>query len=145
MSTDLPPVPTSPKLPTAKEVAKALDRRQRRRKLVLFLAVAAVIAAVILYGTCGGGFGLGKGTGEGEGSGSAQAVVDAGPRRCKLVVAADGITVDGAKTTRDEAVKTCSAAGAGAEVIVTGDAREGDWKQLEAALTAAKIEVFVRK
>ena len=142
MSSDLPPVPTSPKLPTAKEVAKALDRRQRRRKLVVFLAVAAVIAAVILYGTCGGGFGLGKGTGEGDGSGSAQAVIDAAPGRCKLVVAADGITVDGVKTTRDAAIGACKA---GAEVIVTGDAREGDWKQLEAALTAAKIEVFVRK
>ncbi len=131
-------------IPTAKDVAKALDRRQRRRKVVLLLALAAAIAAAILYGTCGHGWGLGKGTGEGEGSGTTTAV-DAGPRRCKLVVAAEGITVDGAKTTRDEAVTACKQAGAGAEVIVTGDAREGDWKELEAALTAAKIEVFVRK
>jgi hypothetical protein len=143
MSSDIPPVPSAPKLPTAKDDAKALDRRQRRRKLVMLLALAALIAAVIVYGTCGNGFGLGKGTGEGDGSGSAQAAVDAGPRRCKLVVSVDGITLDGAKTTRDEAVKTCK--GGGAEVIVTGDAREGDWKQLEAALAAAKIEVFVRK
>lgn len=139
--TDIPP----PKLLTAKEVAKALDYRQRRRKLVGLLAVAAVIAAVILYGTCGGGFGLGKGTGEGDGSGSARAVIDTGPRRCRLVVSADGITVDDKKTTRDAAITACKAAGGGADVIVTGDAREGDWKQLEAALTAAKIEVFVRK
>ncbi len=142
MSSDIPPVPTAaPKLPTAKAVAKALDRRQRRRKLVMLLALAAIIAAVILYGTCGGGFGLGRGTGEGPGT--TQPVVDAGPRRCKLVVSADGITVDGAKASRDDAVKACR--GGSAEVIVTGDAREGDWKQLEAALTVAKIEVFVRK
>ncbi len=139
--TDIPP----PKPLTAKAVAKALDHRQRRRKLVGLLAVAAVIAAVILYGTCGGGFGLGKGTGEGDGSGSARAVVDASPRRCRLVVSADGITVDGKKTTREEAVATCKTISGAADVIVTGDAREGDWKQLEAALTAAKIEVFVRK
>ncbi len=109
----------------------------------MLLAVAAVIAAVILYGTCGGGFGLGKGTG--EGSGTTQPVVDAGPRRCRLIVSADGITVDGAKTTREDAIKACKAAGGGADVIVTGDTREGDWKQLAAALTTAKIEVFVRK
>lgn len=140
---DIPPVPTAaPKVPTAKEVAKALESRQRRRKLVMLLALAAIIAAVVLFGTCGGGFGLGKGSGTGDGSGSAQAVVDAPAPRCKLVVSKDGITVDDKKSTRDDAIKACKA---GADVIVTGDAREGDWKELEAALTAAKIDVFVKK
>lgn len=132
-----------PQVPTAKEVAKQLDRRQRRRKLVLLLALAAAIAAAIVYGTCGHGWGLGAG-GEGKGEGT-KTTVDAGPRRCAITVAAEGITVDGAKLTRPDAVTACTKAGGGADVIVTGDAREGDWKELEAALRAAKIEVFVRR
>lgn len=133
----------SDQIPTAKQVAKALDQRQRRRKVVMLLALAAIIAAIIVYGTCGRGWGLGKGEGDGSGSGPGQ-VVDAAPQRCQILVRADGIIVNGAPTAYTEAIAACKGA-TSADVIVTGDAREGDWKQLEAALTTAKIEVFVRK
>lgn len=138
--TDVPPLPRA--APTANQVAKALDHRQRRRKLILLALLAGAIALAVIYGTCGHGWGLGTGSGKGEGPANA---VEAGPRRCAIQVAREGVTVDGAKATRDEAVATCKKAGAGADVIVTGDAREGDWKDLETALRAARIEIFVRK
>jgi hypothetical protein len=139
---DIPPVPRA--VPTAKDVAKQLESRARRRKVVLLLALAVVVALAIVYGTCGHGWGLGAGGGTGEGDGTTTVAADAGLRRCAIQVAAEGITVDGAKLTRDEAVAACKKAGAGADVIVTGDAREGDWRELETALKAATIEIFVR-
>jgi len=139
--TDIPPMPRA--TPTAKDVAREMERRQRRRKIVMLIALAAAIAAAIVYGTCGRGWGLGTGTGTGQGEGT-KTPADAAPRRCAIQVAAEGITVDGTKLTRADAVAACKQAGAGADVIVTGDAREGDWLELKAALEAAKIELFVR-
>ena len=96
-----------------------------------------------MYATCGKGWGLGgRGTGDGDGSGKAP-VVDAGPRRCSILVAAEGIQVDGVTMTRADAVTKCKDT-TGADVIVTGDAREGDWTALETALRAAKIEIYQR-
>lgn len=129
-----------------KAVAKHLDRRQVRRKLLLWGAFVGAIILAIVYLTCGKGWGLG-GTGKGDGDGTGKALVstdDAGPRRCAIVVAAEGITVDGVKATRDEAVATCKKT-TGADVIVVGDARRGDWDDLKIALDAAKIEIFKRE
>ena len=118
------------------------DRRAqhppRRRRLALAAAGALALAAA-LWLRCGSGWGLG-GTGRGSGSGAA------GPtaaKRCALRVTATGIFVDGKSRTRDEAVAACKATGA--EVVVTGDAREGDWKDLDAALHAAGVDVVVRE
>ncbi|MDB4953235.1 MAG: hypothetical protein JWO36_804, partial [Myxococcales bacterium] len=80
------------------------------------------------------------GDGSGKGTGTA---TDAGPRRCSIRVAAGGITVDGKPATRDQALQICRHT-AGADVVVTGDARQGDWDQLKALLDAAKVHVFVR-
>lgn len=130
----------------AKSVARELQRRQRRRKLLLLLLLAAAIALAITYGTCGHGWGLGggkgKGEGEGPGPGSVQgvlAVVDGGPVRCALRLTAAGITVDGKSMTREEAITACKAT-AGADIVVTGDARTGDWEDLQQALLEAKIQ-----
>ncbi len=139
--TDIPPMPRA--TPTAKDVAKELEHRQRRRKILLLGGLAAAIAAALVYGTCGRGWGLGTGTGTGQGEGT-RTPADAAPRRCAIQVAAEGITVDGAKLSPTDAVAACKRAGAGADVIVTGDAREGDWLELKLALEAAKIELFVR-
>lgn len=133
--------------PSAKEIAKQLDRRQMRRKLlVLGLVVVAIIAA-ITYLTCGQGFGLGgKGKGSGSGAGSgpgSAAVVDAGPRRCAVRVDAAGTHVDGNAATPDQIVATCKTT-TGADVTVTGDARQGDWDALRAALEAAEIPIEKR-
>jgi hypothetical protein len=127
----------------AKDVAKQLDRRQRRRR-VLFLggAIGALVLAV-LYLRCGRGWGLG-GKGPGSGTGSAAVVADAGPLRCTIRVAAHGLTVDGKPATRDEAVAACKAT-TGADVIVTGEARQGDWDALRGALEAAHVAVYVKE
>ena len=127
----------------AKDVAKHLDRRQRRRKILLYGGLAAAIVLAVLYGTCGGGWGLGKGSGSGDGARPAMSTSDAGPRRCTVKVAAGGITVDGTAATRDEAVARCKAT-TGADVTVTNGARHGDWEDLRAALTAAGVEIFTR-
>jgi len=131
----------------AKDVAKQLDRRRMRRKLALWGAVVALIALAVSYVTCGQGFGLGgkgKGAGKGAGSGSATIVPDAGPTRCAVRIAAEGITVDGKAATRDAAVTACKAT-SGADVIVTGDARQGDWDDLKAALEAAGVTIYVKQ
>ena len=125
----------------AKDVAKQLERRSRRRKLFSFLIVAAAVALAIAYLQCGSGFGLGgggKGKGSGVGPGSSRE-----PARCTIRVAADGIFVDGAKKTRDEAVAHCKKTD-GAMVTVTGDARQGDWDELRAALEAVGVKIYLR-
>jgi hypothetical protein len=132
---DIPPVPT------AKQIAKHVDRRQLRRKLVLVALLVAAIVAAILYGTCGRGWGLG-GDGPGSGGGGDHpAVVDAGVAQCELRLAPDGITIDGAKVTRDKAIEVCKPAGR-AVVTVTNTTVQGDWDDLRTALEAAGIKVF---
>jgi len=54
-------------------------------------------------------------------------------------VAPGAITVDGKPMSRDDAVAACKAT-TGADVVVTGDAREGDWQELRAALEAAGVK-----
>jgi hypothetical protein len=129
----------------AKDVATELSRRARRRKLVLFAALVAAIALAASYVTCGKGWGLGGGggTATSNGTGSARAAADAGPSRCTVRVTADGITVDGVKRSRDEAVAACKGK-EGALVTVTGDARQGDWDELRAALEAVRVKIFLR-
>ncbi|HWU88939.1 MAG TPA: hypothetical protein VN253_16850 [Kofleriaceae bacterium] len=147
------PQPPAPK-PTidrrlSRDVAKQLDRRQMRRKLLFWTALVGAIVLAALYATCGSGFGLGgkgKGAGSGAGSGPGSAApllsaVDAGPRRCEVRVAASGITVDGKPATVAEAVTACKTATA-AEVLVTGGARQGDWEDLKAAFDGAGIQIL---
>lgn len=133
----------------AKDVAKQLDRRRMRRKLIIWVLVIAAIVVAALYLTCGRGWGLGgKGKGEGSGAGSGEGsvaplmtMVDAGPRRCEVRVATSGITVDGKPATVAEAVTACKTATA-AEVLVTGGARQGDWEDLKAAFDGAGIKIL---
>ncbi len=134
----------------ADDVARALHRRMRRRRWFGFGAFAALVALVLYFVTCGHGFGLGgagngKGVGKGARAGSSVvAASDAGPRRCAVHVTAAGYTVDGKPvTTRDAVVSACRAT-TGAEVTITGDAREGDWDELRAALEAANVAIYVR-
>ncbi len=131
----------------AKSVAKQLDRRRMRRRLVLLALFVGAIALAITYLTCGRGWGVGgagKGEGSGPGPGSGAVRADAGPNRCSIRVSADGILVDGAPATREAAVATCSAT-TGADVVVTGDARQGDWDALRTALEAANVPIFTKQ
>lgn len=122
-----------------KDVAKEIERRRRRRRLVFMLIWAAAVVALFLYLQFGKGFGIGHGSGTGTGPGSA---TNPQKPRCAVRVAADGLTLDGKPATRDQIVSGCAQ---GADVVVTGDARQGDWDDLRAALAAAKIPVFERK
>lgn len=145
-----PPAPRPvPDRHLARDMAKHLDRRQMRRKLVFWALLVGAIVLAALYLTCGKGFGLGgkgKGAGKGEGAGPGpgsvqpllSAPVDAGPIRCEVRVAASGITVGGKPATVDEAVAACKAA-TGTDVLVTGGARQGDWEDLKAAFERAGI------
>ncbi|HVK85564.1 MAG TPA: hypothetical protein VM513_15700 [Kofleriaceae bacterium] len=132
----------------ATEVAKQLERRRLRRRLLVLALLAAAIVLVITYLTCGQGFGLGgKGKGKGEGSGTGKAIAalpDAAPARCAVRVHAKGITVDGKDVTREQAVTACKAT-PGADVVITGDARQGDWDELRAAFEQAGVTVYVRE
>jgi hypothetical protein len=71
-------------------------------------------------------------------------VVDAGVTRCALRLTAAGITVDGKSMTREEAITACKAT-QGADIIVTGDARTGDWEDLQKAMLEAKLEWVEQK
>jgi hypothetical protein len=134
---------SSPESRFAKDVATQLDRRRMRRRMLALIVLVAAIVLAVLYLTCGRGRGLGgRGTDKGKGPG-AGAAVDRGPRRCVIRVTAAGIAVDGKPTTRDAAVTACKAT-TGADVVVTGDARQGDWDELRAALEAANIAIYKR-
>jgi hypothetical protein len=133
----------------ASEVAKQLDRRHTRRKILVLGALAGAIVFAVTHLTCGKGFGIGgKGKGDGEGkgpgSGSIVATVDAPPARCAVRVHAKGITVDGKEVTREQAVAACKAT-PGADVVVTGDARQGDWDALKTALEQAGVTIYTRE
>ncbi len=148
------PRPPAPKPPAdrrlARDVAKHLDRRQVRRKLLLWALLVGAIVLAALYLTCGrglglGGLGAGKGEGEGEGSGPVSPLLsttDAGPRRCEIRVAAAGITAAGKPATVEEAVAACKGAGE-AKVVVTGGARVGTLEDLKAALERAGIQILL--
>ena len=130
----------------ARDVAKQLDRRRMRRKLGWWTTVLALLVVAATYLRFGSGFGLGlggpgKGNGSAGGPGSAHTLV--APRRCAIRVTARGITVDGKPMLRDDAVDACKAT-AGADVVVTGDARHGDWAALHDALDAAGVPTFLR-
>ena len=126
----------------ARDVAREIDRRNRRRRLLFLLALAAIIALAVMYLRCGSGWGLGGNGGTGSGK-TGNAGSDTGPHRCSIRVAANGITVDGKLSTRAQALEVCRRT-AGADVIVTGDARERDWTDLKKSLEAAKVDIFLR-
>lgn len=150
------PQPPAPSPPAdrrfAKDVAKHLDRRRVRRRLLGWAIVLGALALGALYLTCGRGWGLGRGAGQGAGSGPGSGpgpgsvnalltTIDAGPSRCHVRVAAAGISAEGKPATVDEALAVCRAAAA-AEVLVTGGARAGDWKELKAAFDRAGIQIL---
>ncbi|HEX7701852.1 MAG TPA: hypothetical protein VF403_14045 [Kofleriaceae bacterium] len=126
----------------ADDVARALHRRMRRRRLAMIAAAAAIIAFAIYFVTCGHGFGLG---GSGKGSGVGPATADAGPRRCIVRVTASGYVLDGKPAASRDAVVTTCRTTTGAEVTVTGDARQGDWDDLRGALEAAHVAILVKR
>jgi len=129
----------------ARDVAKQIDRRRMKRRMTLWSALLALVAAAGLYLRCGSGLGLGGSGlgGEGDGdSGSGAARPVAAPQRCTIRISADGISVAGRARSRDEAVAVCKAA-PGVDLFPTGDARHGDVEDLRATLEAAGAKAIV--
>ena len=128
-----------------KRLAREIDRRRMRRRMLTLLALLGAAIAALFYLRCGTGFGTGgKGAGDG-GKGIAKVPPsDAGPVRCALRLTAQGLTLDGKPTTRDAAIAACKKT-TGADVLITGDARQGDWDELRGALEAASVQFFTRE
>jgi hypothetical protein len=107
-------------------------------KYVIAIVVVAVVGYAIYYLLThrGGGDAI---VASGTGSGSSDA-----PKRCDVRVAAAGISVDGKPATQVEAVAACKGR-PGADVVVTGDARQGDWDDLRAAFDASGIAIYLRR
>jgi len=127
-----------------KNVAKELDKRQRRRKLTWLGVWAALIVAAVMYLRCGGGWGLGGGGGTGSGTGSSTntsktTTTSTDAKRCSIRVASDGTTMEGKPATAKHIIDKCK----GVDVVVTGDAREGEWKQLCEALDGAHVAIVM--
>src|SRR5512140_1122268 len=61
--------------------------------------------------------------------------------RCKIVINARGLAVDGAETNRDVAVELCKKVG-GADITIGSDAKRPDVLQLQGMLTAAHVDVL---
>ena len=128
------------------------EKKRRWRKLILLSLLVALIALAVTFVTCGHGFGLGGGggtghsPGSGSGSASASAPASAAKKasvpRCQVRVDASGIHVDGKDFDQPGAIAACKPAGA-ADVLVTGDATQGTWDQLRAALDQAGIATYV--
>jgi hypothetical protein len=124
--------------PSAKDVAKELDRIHRRRRLLILGGWAVLVILAALYLRCGRGWGTGgKGPGNGGGSGSAAPA----PHRCQVRVTAKGLELEGKPTTQDAIIDSCKQ---GVDAVYTGDSRQGDVDALNAALDAAKIPTFKR-
>lgn len=125
---------------------KQPPRRQARWGRILIALFIAAAALVLLFLKCGSGWGFGKGGDDGEGKAKAKpalSMLDAGVPRCQLRIDAAGIAANGKSVEVDGAVDACRKAGA-ADVVVTGDARQGLWDQLEGALEGAGVKAFVR-
>lgn len=128
----------------ARDVAREIDRRRVRRRMTLWTALLALVAAASAYLRCGGGFGLGGEGGLGGGGSSGEHRPAAGVVRCAIRVSAGGYSMAGKKVSLDDAVAACKSA-AVADVQVTGDARHGDRQALVSALKAAGIEPAIHE
>lgn len=122
-------------------------QQPRRSRLAPLAVIGALIALALLLFRCGPRLGLGGDDGDDPDPGAARTVAapiaDAAPARCQVRLAAAGLSVDGRTVEPAAAIEACRAAGA-ADVIVTGDARQGDWDALRAGLEGAGVELFVR-
>lgn len=147
MTQSAPPRPPADRQ-LARDVARHIDRRRVRRRVTVWSALLALVAAAAAYLRCGGSFGLfGLGTGGDGGGGSAieRAAPPRAPRApCEIRLSANGITVGGDAMARDAAIDACKASGKAA-LVVTGDARHGDREELVGALRAAGIHVTVQE
>lgn len=124
------------------------DSRRSRSRWALRGALAGLVAAAIAVLRCAPGIGLGGG-GEGSEEQVAKETPEPAPAalRCQLRLDAAGLWLLAAtgqtQVSQEQAVSACRTSG-GADVVVTGDAKQGSWEALRSALEAAKVPAFVR-
>ena len=63
---------------------------------------------------------------------------------CWIELRREGLFVDDQASTVDEAIRLCRARDGRASVFVSGDARWGDWRDLEGALADAAVDTAMR-
>lgn len=124
-----------------RRLAKHLDRRRVRRRMTLWTLLLGAVIAAATYLRCGSGWGIG-GKGAGEGGTTQGTASDSA--RCSIRLSAKGITVNGEAVKREQAIARCKGK-IGADVLITGNARQGDWDELRGALEAAGIPFFTRE
>lgn len=147
------------------------ERKPKKTRWAVRGVLAALILMALAYLRCGSGFGLGGGWGvgddedqrEGQGSGAGTGMItrqddpkappsplvgeQPAPARCQLRLDGNGLWLLGAtgqeQVEAAAAVAACQRAG-GADVVVTGDAKQGAWDELKRALDEAGVASFVR-
>lgn len=112
---------------------------------VLALIVIVALIALLIYLRFGGGEGFtGAQKTKPQPDAALAVAIDAGPSRCAVRVTGAGLVLDGAPAERDAIVARCKEL-TGADVVVTGDARQGDWDELRAALEAAGVAIYAKQ
>lgn len=120
----------------ARETARELQYRDARRRWKRNGAIAGVTVGAVLLAMLFLKLGQSVGTGR---AGTAPTP----PQHPRIRIDASGITIDGTPAGIGDAVSRALRAG-GADVVVTGDARQGDVDQLLAALRASGVPFEVR-
>jgi hypothetical protein len=112
--------------------------------------LAGLLALALGYLRCSGELGLGGGGSVSKGKEpvtSPPAPREDGQLRCQLRLDGAGLWLLGPtgqlQTEVAAAVASCKVS-AGADVVITGEARQGAWDELRAELAAAGVAVFVR-
>lgn len=123
----------------------------RRRRWAARGALAALLALGLAYLRCGAGLGLGGGGGAtSQGTEVAPAPPPPpGPAvpRCQLRLDGGGLWIlsaTGPQQTSVAAAVTACQRTSGADVVVTGEARQGGWDELSRALERGGVPTFVR-
>lgn len=98
----------------------------KRTRVIAIVVWLAVMAGAVAYLQLGG---------------SKPPVPPKPAARCKIVINAKGLAVDGAETNRDAAVERCKKFG-GADITVGSDAKRPDVLQLQGQLTQAHIDIL---
>jgi hypothetical protein len=113
--------------------------RERKRKMSTAEKIGIGLALWWWFG--GGGLGLGSTSGT-IGLASGKRASWARPPIPRIRVDANGYSIDGRKVTVDQALALAQAAGA-ADLVITGDAKEGDVDAMRAALAKRAGDIGV--
>jgi hypothetical protein len=136
---------------------KATSGRRKVARVGIVGGLIAALAVLVPWKKCGGELGLpGFRGGEGGIDDTPRSVATepgserepppspmAQPPRCQVRLDASGLTLAGSPAERTAVIAACKEMGA-ADVVVTGDAAQGQWDALREALEKAGVKAYVR-